>query len=174
MIITTAKCRIGFLPTGIMHCYHNSCIATSKSCREYCLHQLNMCRLVQFTNCYLSWESLMSKFAVLSLVKPIHGRSFHHSTRLGLGAFSIWTEWGQTICGGWTQLLTRSLELLTWMLLVPQTLQSDQTYISLFIRVLEQVSVSAKLYDFIHFLWLNEAPVGELQWRNEVVGGAQG
>ena len=26
-----------------------------------------------------------------------------------------------------------------------------------------QVSVSAKLYDFIHFLWLNEAPVGELQ-----------
>lgn len=27
----------------------------------------------------------------------------------------------------------------------------------------EQVSVSAKLYDFIHFLWLNEAPVGELQ-----------
>ena len=53
MIITTAKCRIGFLPTGIMHCYHNSCIATSKSCREYCLHQLNMCRLVQFTNCYL-------------------------------------------------------------------------------------------------------------------------
>lgn len=28
----------------------------------------------------------------------------------------------------------------------------------------KQVSVSAKLYDFIHFLWLNEAPVGELQW----------
>lgn len=28
-----------------------------------------------------------------------------------------------------------------------------------------QVSVSAKLYDFIHFLWLNEAPVGELQWE---------
>ncbi|OEL28932.1 Nicotinate phosphoribosyltransferase 1 [Dichanthelium oligosanthes] len=27
----------------------------------------------------------------------------------------------------------------------------------------EQVSASAKLYDFIHFLWLNEAPVGELQ-----------
>ncbi|CAM8992804.1 unnamed protein product [Rhodiola kirilowii] len=27
----------------------------------------------------------------------------------------------------------------------------------------EEVSVSAKLYDFIHFLWLNEAPVGELQ-----------
>ncbi|RVW55376.1 Nicotinate phosphoribosyltransferase 2 [Vitis vinifera] len=27
----------------------------------------------------------------------------------------------------------------------------------------KQVSVSAKLYDFIHFLWLNEAPVGELQ-----------
>nr|CAB3492543.1 unnamed protein product [Digitaria exilis] len=27
----------------------------------------------------------------------------------------------------------------------------------------EQVSVTAKLYDFIHFLWLNEAPVGELQ-----------
>jgi nicotinate phosphoribosyltransferase len=27
----------------------------------------------------------------------------------------------------------------------------------------EQVSVSAKLYDFIHYLWLNEAPVGELQ-----------
>jgi nicotinate phosphoribosyltransferase len=26
-----------------------------------------------------------------------------------------------------------------------------------------QVSVSAKLYDYIHFLWLNEAPVGELQ-----------
>jgi hypothetical protein len=26
-----------------------------------------------------------------------------------------------------------------------------------------QVSVSGKLYDFIHFLWLNEAPVGELQ-----------
>lgn len=26
-----------------------------------------------------------------------------------------------------------------------------------------QVSVSAKLYEFIHFLWLNEAPVGELQ-----------
>lgn len=26
-----------------------------------------------------------------------------------------------------------------------------------------QVSVSVKLYDFIHFLWLNEAPVGELQ-----------
>ncbi|XP_057753173.1 nicotinate phosphoribosyltransferase 2-like isoform X2 [Arachis stenosperma] len=26
-----------------------------------------------------------------------------------------------------------------------------------------KVSVSAKLYDFIHFLWLNEAPVGELQ-----------
>ncbi|CAH2076284.1 unnamed protein product [Thlaspi arvense] len=25
-----------------------------------------------------------------------------------------------------------------------------------------KVSVSAKLYDFIHFLWLNEAPVGEL------------
>lgn len=25
-----------------------------------------------------------------------------------------------------------------------------------------QVSVSAKLYDFIHFLWLSEAPVGEL------------
>lgn len=28
-----------------------------------------------------------------------------------------------------------------------------------------KVSVSAKLYDFIHFLWLNEAPVGELQWK---------
>jgi len=28
----------------------------------------------------------------------------------------------------------------------------------------KQVSVSAKLYDFIHFLWLSEAPVGELQW----------
>lgn len=28
---------------------------------------------------------------------------------------------------------------------------------------LDQVSVSAQLYDFIHFLWLNEAPVGELQ-----------
>ncbi|KAI4381648.1 hypothetical protein MLD38_007705 [Melastoma candidum] len=27
----------------------------------------------------------------------------------------------------------------------------------------KQVRVSAKLYDFIHFLWLNEAPVGELQ-----------
>ncbi|GJN02945.1 hypothetical protein PR202_ga20341 [Eleusine coracana subsp. coracana] len=27
----------------------------------------------------------------------------------------------------------------------------------------KQVSVSAKLYDFIHYLWLNEAPVGELQ-----------
>ncbi|RWW24475.1 hypothetical protein BHE74_00029397 [Ensete ventricosum] len=27
----------------------------------------------------------------------------------------------------------------------------------------DQVSVSAKLYDYIHFLWLNEAPVGELQ-----------
>ncbi|KAG4175577.1 hypothetical protein ERO13_A11G193300v2 [Gossypium hirsutum] len=26
-----------------------------------------------------------------------------------------------------------------------------------------KVSVSAKLYNFIHFLWLNEAPVGELQ-----------
>ncbi|RDY09694.1 Nicotinate phosphoribosyltransferase 2, partial [Mucuna pruriens] len=26
-----------------------------------------------------------------------------------------------------------------------------------------KVSVSAKLYDFIHFLWLNEAPVGELR-----------
>ncbi|XP_044485120.1 nicotinate phosphoribosyltransferase 2-like [Mangifera indica] len=26
-----------------------------------------------------------------------------------------------------------------------------------------KVSVSAKLYDFTHFLWLNEAPVGELQ-----------
>lgn len=26
-----------------------------------------------------------------------------------------------------------------------------------------KVSVSAKLYDFIHSLWLNEAPVGELQ-----------
>lgn len=26
-----------------------------------------------------------------------------------------------------------------------------------------QVSVSAKLYDFIHFLWLNEAPVVELE-----------
>ncbi|XP_042454922.1 nicotinate phosphoribosyltransferase 1-like [Zingiber officinale] len=26
-----------------------------------------------------------------------------------------------------------------------------------------KVSVSANLYDFIHFLWLNEAPVGELQ-----------
>ncbi|GJN27624.1 hypothetical protein PR202_gb15664 [Eleusine coracana subsp. coracana] len=26
-----------------------------------------------------------------------------------------------------------------------------------------KVSVSAKLYDFIHYLWLNEAPVGELQ-----------
>ncbi|CAN1813467.1 Nicotinate phosphoribosyltransferase 2 [Linum perenne] len=26
-----------------------------------------------------------------------------------------------------------------------------------------KVSVSMKLYDFIHFLWLNEAPVGELQ-----------
>ncbi|KAK9061864.1 hypothetical protein SSX86_019048 [Deinandra increscens subsp. villosa] len=26
-----------------------------------------------------------------------------------------------------------------------------------------KVSVSAKLYEFIHFLWLNEAPVGELQ-----------
>ncbi|CAN6680104.1 unnamed protein product [Malus baccata var. baccata] len=26
-----------------------------------------------------------------------------------------------------------------------------------------KVSVSAELYDFIHFLWLNEAPVGELQ-----------
>ncbi|ONK71010.1 uncharacterized protein A4U43_C04F3790 [Asparagus officinalis] len=26
-----------------------------------------------------------------------------------------------------------------------------------------KVSVSARLYDFIHFLWLNEAPVGELQ-----------
>ncbi|KAF7045186.1 hypothetical protein CFC21_054320 [Triticum aestivum] len=26
-----------------------------------------------------------------------------------------------------------------------------------------KVSVSAQLYDFIHFLWLNEAPVGELQ-----------
>ncbi|KAL5705673.1 nicotinate phosphoribosyltransferase [Ranunculus cassubicifolius] len=26
-----------------------------------------------------------------------------------------------------------------------------------------KVSVSAKLYDFIHFLWLNEAPVGELE-----------
>jgi nicotinate phosphoribosyltransferase len=26
-----------------------------------------------------------------------------------------------------------------------------------------KVSVSAKLYDFIHCLWLNEAPVGELQ-----------
>ncbi|THU56378.1 hypothetical protein C4D60_Mb11t16640 [Musa balbisiana] len=26
-----------------------------------------------------------------------------------------------------------------------------------------KVSVSAKLYDYIHFLWLNEAPVGELQ-----------
>jgi nicotinate phosphoribosyltransferase len=29
--------------------------------------------------------------------------------------------------------------------------------------VRDQVSVSAKLYDFIHYLWLNEAPVGELQ-----------
>ncbi|KAF2283734.1 hypothetical protein GH714_014646 [Hevea brasiliensis] len=27
----------------------------------------------------------------------------------------------------------------------------------------KRVSVSEKLYDFIHFLWLNEAPVGELQ-----------
>ncbi|KAL0917637.1 hypothetical protein M5K25_012713 [Dendrobium thyrsiflorum] len=26
-----------------------------------------------------------------------------------------------------------------------------------------KISVSGKLYDFIHFLWLNEAPVGELQ-----------
>lgn len=26
-----------------------------------------------------------------------------------------------------------------------------------------KVSVSTKLYEFIHFLWLNEAPVGELQ-----------
>ncbi|KAM0898805.1 hypothetical protein ACQ4PT_021697 [Festuca glaucescens] len=26
-----------------------------------------------------------------------------------------------------------------------------------------KVSVSTQLYDFIHFLWLNEAPVGELQ-----------
>ncbi|KAF5208276.1 Nicotinate phosphoribosyltransferase [Thalictrum thalictroides] len=26
-----------------------------------------------------------------------------------------------------------------------------------------KVSVTAKLYDFIHFLWLNEAPVGELE-----------
>lgn len=26
-----------------------------------------------------------------------------------------------------------------------------------------KVSVSGKLYDFIHFLWLSEAPVGELQ-----------
>ncbi|KAL6551731.1 Nicotinate phosphoribosyltransferase 2 [Orobanche gracilis] len=26
-----------------------------------------------------------------------------------------------------------------------------------------KISVSAELYDFIHFLWLNEAPVGELQ-----------
>uniref|UniRef100_A0A453BZF6 nicotinate phosphoribosyltransferase n=1 Tax=Aegilops tauschii subsp. strangulata TaxID=200361 RepID=A0A453BZF6_AEGTS len=26
-----------------------------------------------------------------------------------------------------------------------------------------KVSVSAKLYEFIHYLWLNEAPVGELQ-----------
>ncbi|XP_019421317.1 PREDICTED: nicotinate phosphoribosyltransferase 2-like [Lupinus angustifolius] len=26
-----------------------------------------------------------------------------------------------------------------------------------------KVSVSAQLYDFIHYLWLNEAPVGELQ-----------
>ncbi|KAH0466265.1 hypothetical protein IEQ34_006368 [Dendrobium chrysotoxum] len=30
-------------------------------------------------------------------------------------------------------------------------------------RVEELLNVSAKLYDFIHFLWLNEAPVGELQ-----------
>lgn len=29
--------------------------------------------------------------------------------------------------------------------------------------LMKQVSVSAKLYEFIHFLWLNEAPVGELQ-----------
>ncbi len=29
--------------------------------------------------------------------------------------------------------------------------------------VLKQVSVSGNLYDFIHYLWLSEAPVGELQ-----------
>lgn len=28
------------------------------------------------------------------------------------------------------------------------------------------MSVSGNLYDFIHHLWLSEAPVGELQWRN--------
>ncbi|KAG5066746.1 hypothetical protein JHK86_010477 [Glycine max] len=32
-----------------------------------------------------------------------------------------------------------------------------------------KVSVSAKLYDFIHFLWLNEAPVGELQLHQNSV-----
>lgn len=34
----------------------------------------------------------------------------------------------------------------------------------------EQVSVSAKLYEFIHSLWLNEAPVGELQQISTEVG----
>lgn len=43
---------------------------------------------------------------------------------------------------------------------------------SSFFLIPEQVSVSAKLYDFIHFLWLNEAPVGELQWWNEVAVGS--
>ncbi|KAL6010761.1 Nicotinate phosphoribosyltransferase 2 [Asimina triloba] len=43
------------------------------------------------------------------------------------------------------------------------TQQIDQMRTNSSVSNIWQVSVSAKLYDFIHFLWLNEAPVGELQ-----------
>jgi hypothetical protein len=59
------------------------------------------------------------------------------------------------------------LILLIWMLFMSQTWHLIELAFHS-VPVFEQVSVSAKLYDFIHFLWLNEAPVGELQWSNEV------
>ncbi|KAM0823880.1 hypothetical protein ACQ4PT_070568 [Festuca glaucescens] len=42
-------------------------------------------------------------------------------------------------------------------------LHFNLTLLSCCVCALDQVSVSTQLYDFIHFLWLSEAPVGELQ-----------
>ena len=55
--------------------------------------------------------------------------------------------------------LNFSISAKHWEVLLKQT-----TFTDIFeLWVGWQVSVSGKLYDFIHFLWLNEAPVGELQ-----------
>jgi len=63
--------------------------------------------------------------------------------------------------GGWTQHRTRWCFCLLWIF--SSVILDGCNHGNVNLKAL-QVSVSAKLYDFIHFLWLNEAPVGELQW----------